>query len=503
MFDPNAQNDLLRLKTELNDCVYGPQMRDWLSNLIIRIMNYPKKQGDARHFVKMFNHQKLMMIWYQMSVPFMNRNYNVPLQIYLMKNFPYEPPQIFLEISQGSAANANNKDIDPRNNRIMTYTLKSWNQNSNLENVLNEIYESFSRTFPLYKKKPNQQAPPQGQNQGPSGGIYGMLKNEAFNLYQKNRLNFNNNQNSNQGFQPPARNIYGRAMTIEGDRKNNNIYNNNYNNQQQPNSFGGGIYGDKNQQQPNYGGGFYGNNNNNNQQPQTFGGGIYGNNNNNQQQPKSFGGGIYGNDNNQGNPNQQGGGQYNYNNNNQNQYGGMYNQGGYNAPPPPQPKENPDEEFKNILINEISNKISNKLIEEKKRLDVQNNKMKEYKKKFSKENEILNNFVNGQNQIKLKCEEDMSNMNNAIKKIQDYINHNKAMMLNQENCVNYLDLPDSEALKIIADETSLEELILVVKKGFERKKIPLDKAIEFTRNSSRDLFAIKFLKEKVINKYRY
>ena len=252
MFDPNAQNDLLRLKTELNDCVYGPQMRDWLSNLIIRIMNYPKKQGDARHFVKMFNHQKLMMIWYPMSVPFMNRNYNVPLQIYLMKNFPYEPPQIFLEISQGSAANANNKDIDPRNNRIMTYTLKSWNQNSNLENVLNEIYESFSRTFPLYKKKPNQQAPPQGQNQGPSGGIYGMLKNEAFNLYQKNRLNFNNNQNSNQGFQPPARNIYGRAMTIEGDRKNNNIYNNNYNNQQQPNSFGGGIYGDKNQQQPNY-----------------------------------------------------------------------------------------------------------------------------------------------------------------------------------------------------------------------------------------------------------
>ena len=97
----------------------------------------------------------------------------------------------------------------------------------------------------------------------------------------------------------------------------------------------------------------------------------------------------------------------------------------------------------------------------------------------------------------------MSNMNNAIKKIEDYNNHNKAMMLSQENCVNYLDLPDSEALKIIADETSLEELILVVKKGFERKKIPLDKAIEFTRNSSRDLFAIKCLKEKVINKYRY
>ena len=128
--------------------------------------------------------------------------------------------------------------------------------------------------------------------------------------------------------------------------------------------------------------------------------------------------------------------------------------------------------------------------------------MKEYKIKFSKENEKLQNFLDGQSQIKFKCEEDMSNVNNAIKKMQDYNINNKTMMLDQENCLNYLDIPDSNALKIIAEETSMEEMILIVRKGFEKKKISLEETINFMRNSARDLFSIKFLKDKILNKYK-
>jgi hypothetical protein len=287
-----------------------------------------------------------------------------------------------------------------------------------------------------------------------------MIKNEVFNLYQNNRGNNNQGQGNFYGFQPPTKNIYGRAMTREGD-----------NNQQQPNSFGGGIYGNNN----NY---------NNQQQPNSFGGGIYGNNNNNynqQPQPNSFGGGIYGNNNNN-------------NNNNPNQFGagGIFDQ----------PKKNPDEEFKEILINEVSSKISNNLVSEKQRLYNQNQKMKNYKSIFSQENEKLNNFVNAQNQIKTKCDEDMNNMNHALSRIQDQINKSKNMILNEENCINLVDVPDPGAIKMIAQETCMEEMILVVRKGFERKKISFDQAIMFMRNSARDLFAIKFLKDKAINKYQ-
>ena len=472
MYNANAQNSILRLRTELSECSYNQNMKDYLANLIMSVMNFPKKTAQVRHFIKNMGGNKIIMVWYPMSVPFMGRNYNVPLQIYIMKNVPYEPPQIFLEVTQGSGANTKNTDIDPNNNRIMTNSLRNWNQYSVMDNVMNEIFASFSRTFPIYKKSANDNQQQQGAGGG--GGIYNMIKNEVFNLYQNNRGNNNQGQANFYGFQPPTKNIYGRAMTREGE-----------NNQQQPNSFGGGIYGNNNnnynQQQPNsFGGGIYGNNNNNNQ-PNSFGGGIYGNNNNNynpQPQPNSFGGDIYGNN----------------NNNNQNQFGagGIFDQ----------PKKNPDEEFKEILINEVSSKISNNLVSEKQRLYNQNQKMKNYKSTFSQENEKLNNFVNAQNQIKTKCDEDMNNMNHALSRIQDQINKSKNMILNEENCINLIDVPDPAAIKMIAQETCMEEMILVVRKGFERKKISFDQAIMFMRNSARDLFAIKFLKDKAINKYQ-
>ena len=128
--------------------------------------------------------------------------------------------------------------------------------------------------------------------------------------------------------------------------------------------------------------------------------------------------------------------------------------------------------------------------------------MKNYKSIFSQENEKLNNFVNAQNQIKTKCDEDMNNMNHALSRIQDQINKSKNMILNEENCINLVDVPDPGAIKMIAQETCMEEMILVVRKGFERKKISFDQAIMFMRNSARDLFAIKFLKDKAINKYQ-
>ena len=95
----------------------------------------------------------------------------------------------------------------------------------------------------------------------------------------------------------------------------------------------------------------------------------------------------------------------------------------------------------------------------------------------------------------------MSNINKAIKSLKDYNEQNKEVSVNNENCLTFLEILDPSALKIIANETSMEELILIVRKGFERKKVSFEDAISFIRNSSRDLFTIKFLKNKVIRKY--
>ena len=162
---------------------------------------------------------------------------------------------------------------------------------------------------------------------------------------------------------------------------------------------------------------------------------------------------------------------------------------------------NPDEEFKNILVNEISEKISRQLIDENKRLNSQNQKLNEYKNQLGEENIKIQNFVNNQFDIKTKCEDDMSAINKAINQTKDYNENNRQRTLNKDNCLSFVDIPDSGALKVIASEVSMEEMILLVRKGFERKKVSFEDAISFMRNSSRDLFTIKFLKNKVIRRY--
>ena len=260
MYNPNANNILLTIRSQLDGCSYNQNMKDYLANLIMSVVNYPKATTPARHYVRNMGQDKIIMIWYPMSVPFVGRNYNVPIQIYIMKNIPYEPPQIFLEVPNGSGINTKNPDINPNSRRILTYTLRNWSQYSIIGNAMNEIFDSFSRIFPIYKKSSNQPSQPPQASGG--GGIYNLMKNEANNLYQQySNPNNNNNQGSSgniYGYKPPAQNIYGKPMS------------NNNNNNQQPTSFGGGIYANNNN-----------NNNNNNQQPTSFGGGIYANNNNN------------------------------------------------------------------------------------------------------------------------------------------------------------------------------------------------------------------------------
>ena len=477
MYDANSQNTQLRLRTELAQCSYNPNMKDYLANMIMQIMNYPKKTNQARHFIRNMGPDKIIMIWYPMNVPFGQKAYNVPLQIFIMKNIPYEPPQIFLEVVQGSAANPSNKEVDQNSRQIMTNTLRNWSQFSNVENAMNEIFLSFSRVFPIYKttgsSNPAQHSAYNNNNSSGAiggGGIYNALNNAVQNAYQQNKYS-PGQKSAYGGYQPPTKSIYGRSMTLEGNQNQN---------KDQPNSFGGGIYAQ----------------NNNNNSGGSFGGGIYANQKNNYIPPSS---GIYGNNNNQYGSNNQYG-----NNNYNNQYGNNNQYGTYNNQTQPNymgVNSNPDEEFKNILVNEVSDKISRQLIDENNRLNSQNQKLKEYKIQFAQEGEKIQNFVNRQFEIKTKCEEDMTNINMAIKGVKDYVDKNKEMAVNKDNCLTYIDVLDPNAIKVIASETSMEEMILIVRKGFERKKISFDDAISFMRNSSRDLFTIKFLKNKVIRKY--
>ena len=517
MYGQISQNNQTGIRTELDKCSYSQNMKDYLTNMIMQVMNYPKKKGQANIHTKIENREKLIYVRYPMLVPFMGKSIVVFIHILFVRNVPFEAPQIFLETTQGTAPNSKNPDIDVNTKRIMTNTLRSWSQFSNIENAMNEVYDSFSKVFPIYKTSGKAQAPTQNtsyqppkpsqpsgyqpnqasayqpnpvyppnqtslygnNNTNPSstggGGIYDVLNNAVQNAYQDNKYG---------PYKAPTTSIYGRSMTqsdpnVDPNKGNTNAFG------------GGGIYAQNN----NYGqGGIYGNPAPGFIPPSVPpSAGIYGNTNNN----------LYGNAyNNNYNYNNNQYGQYGYNNPPNNQYGynnPPNNQYGYNEPGNPNYLGfNPTEELQKALINEISGKLASKIMEEKKRLNAQNEKLNEYKNQIIEENKRMEEFCNNQMNIRTTCEDDISNINATIKNIQDYNTQNKDVTVNIDNCLTFLDVPNPDSMKIIANEVSMEEMILIVKRAYERKKIGFEEAIAFMRNTTRELFAIRFLKDKAI-----
>ena len=153
MSEANFQNTKLKIREELDKCSYCSNTKDYIERMIIQIVNYPKKIKQPKYFVINMNKDKIMKVSYQMSVPFINRNYNIPIHIYIMKNIPIEPPRIFLEVPEGIGLNRDNENIDRDTKQIKTNTLINWNESSNIGNVMDEIYQSFLNYFPLYKEE--------------------------------------------------------------------------------------------------------------------------------------------------------------------------------------------------------------------------------------------------------------------------------------------------------------------------------------------------------------
>ena len=349
-------------------CNYPPNVTDYLIKTIIQIMSYPNVKSKHQYKVKTINKDKIIAIRIQLDVPFNKKNYDVPIVIFFPNLIPLEPPKIFIEVSKGSAINPKVKDIEIKTRKINTPILRTWEQNTNFINILNEIRNSFSKIFPIYKIKKN------NQNNNNKNNTININNNAVFNIM--------NNNNSNDPFANIA-----------------SIFNNNIN--------------------------------------------INFSNNNN------FRNKIYG-------------------------------------------KENI---IKNILIEEVFDKISSKLISEYKKLNQQNKTLNNYKNQFRNENEKMEKYFAKKKDIENKCNKDLYHLNTEIKKYSEY-NKKKIEKITEKNCLDYIKVESPEVIKSISNEINYEELIIIIRKGFERKAISFEQAIMSIRNTSRELFISKLITEK-------
>jgi len=228
-------NTKIRLINELTSASYLPNMKDYIVNLIIQIFSYQYKSPtqNARYSISnFFGQDKIAMVLLPINVPFNNRTYDIPIQIYLMKNIPYEPPQIFIEVGQGSGINLKNTDIDVNSKRILVNGLRKWNQYSVLDSILNEIRESFKKNFPIYKKSSNNNMNVNNNNMNNMNNINNNNNNNINNNNFYNVLNtgINNIQIAQGMYHAGApTSIYGQPM-VNNNINNNVYYNNNVNN---------------------------------------------------------------------------------------------------------------------------------------------------------------------------------------------------------------------------------------------------------------------------------
>lgn len=156
----------------------------------------------------------------------------------------------------------------------------------------------------------------------------------------------------------------------------------------------------------------------------------------------------------------------------------------------------PDMDFKKALISSISEKVSPKLIAEHKKLNQQNKQLNNYKNQFQSENQKLLNLIQSKDNIIQKCNDELNNIETEILKNREYVKEHQSQSMTADNCLNYVKVSDPVLLRTIAKEACLEESIQVMSKAYEKKSMSLEDAIEFVRNASKEIVAVRFLREK-------
>ena len=210
----------LRIMNEVNQCDYDPNMKSLIINNIKELMNSPLRYSDVREYIRQWNRDKIIMVWFPMRIFLQQKPYQTPIQIYLPKNFPYVPPLIYLEVSAGCGINNKNPNINVNTKEIKVNSMSYWNASTPMSNILTEIYNSFSKNFPIYRNTPNTINRPQNT-------FYNVLNSGVNQLAnQVSNQGYNFNPGANFYNNPVNNNVIPQNSNVQIYNSNNNIYQN-------------------------------------------------------------------------------------------------------------------------------------------------------------------------------------------------------------------------------------------------------------------------------------
>lgn len=194
----NANKNIIEL---IRDCNYNNSYKDYIMKILIELSS--QKNSIFYKTVLPHSQNKIIAIKYPLKIKLKGNSYEVKLTIYIPIDFPERAPEIFIDNNNDPllAANPKNSSVNPDNFRVTTSKLYNWAKFTSIQEVLNEVINSFEQNFPIYKKKPNQSnvSPNQNHNNDPNRQSMNPNTNFNQNNYSApiNNNNFNNNFNNN------------------------------------------------------------------------------------------------------------------------------------------------------------------------------------------------------------------------------------------------------------------------------------------------------------------
>lgn len=477
----------------VSQCDYPFNYREYVTNIIYEIL-FTSKSASFSKVLK--QGKNIIVIRYNVPTTFRSKSFDIPILIYIPSGMPYEPPEMYLDKAHDTGVNPKNTDIDGQTQRIHTYNLKNWKSSFNIQSILNEIIASFNKNFPIYKINSSSKD---------------MTGNKTISTVTTNTTNFSSPTTT---FQNPTTNFTNNPIVNNNPPNSysnviNNVTNGNYmhnmptNINQQLNNYGGGLnnnlftssnsapsIGNLNALTGIYGGQMgmsttytspYNNYNqgistNNNQ----FNGtnyGMFGNKNSNLNTVNTMNTSIT-----SLNPGLQAMSMIQSMN-----MGGISNQ-----------DQKQEEAIKGILIKELRSQLEAKLKENIKRLNQQeekfnnfkgqfNTQIDKYQKAMSKKDETIAFFGNIVRELQLE-----------INKVQSYISDAQDRMLNSSNVMDFVKVKDEHIIRVLCIEATIEDILAVGKKGFEKGVFNFGEIVRFIRTLTREAMKIKVYREKLV-----
>ena len=126
----------------------------------------------------------------------------------------------------------------------------------------------------------------------------------------------------------------------------------------------------------------------------------------------------------------------------------------------PKPKnlyESPEDGIKRVLIEEIMNSTERKIMEEIKKIKLQEEKLKSYNSDFNSQMEKYLKVINNSDNISIDFQNMLKTCENEINSIKNYLSENSSKEINSKNFENFIQIANQKILRIVSVEAAIDD----------------------------------------------